>query len=269
MTAQASPAGLHEQDADTQRPFEDAVEAAPAVTPDRSRPSQHPDASGGWRPAASGVMAGLVANASLIAGVSGGGAGRPVIVLTGLAGLAAGALALAAGEYAAVSSRNELVRAQARKQALELLLRPDAGEEALAEVLRSHGFGAELAGSVARQVAADPERALAVRLREEFGADHRQLPRPLTAATALLGSFAAGALIPLLPYLLSYSSLAAALALAAVAALAGGGLAARSAGRRAGRAVLRGALRQLLLGAAAVGITYLAVHLAATIAWPS
>jgi vacuolar iron transporter family protein len=215
MTAQASPAGLHEQETDTQRPFEDAVAAAPAVTPGQSRPRL--DATGGGRPASAGVMAGLVANASLIAGVSGGGAGRQIIVLVGLAGLAAGALALAASECAAVSSRNELVRTQARKQALELLLRPGAEEEALAEVLRSHGFGAELAGSVARQVSSDPEQALAVRLREEFGTDHRQLPSPFAAPMALRGSFAAGALIPLLPY---------------------------------------------LLGAAAVGITYLAVHLA-------
>jgi vacuolar iron transporter family protein len=203
-------------------------------------------------------MTGLVTSAALIAGVTGGGAGPRVIVLAGVAGLAAGALATAVGEYAAVSSRNELVRSQARRQGLELLLYPDAEEKELAEVLRSRGLGADLAGAVARQVSADPEQALTVRLREQFGADHRQLSSPVAAAAARLAAFTAGALIPLLPYLLGYASLAAALALAGVTALAVGGPAARAAGRPA----LRGALRHVLLGVAAVGITCLAGHLA-------
>ena len=83
---------------------------------------------------------------------------------------------------------------------------------------------------------------------------------PVPAAAAAMAAFAAGALIPLLPYLLGYASLAAALALAAVAAFTGGGLAAR----QSGQPFLRGALRYMLLGAVAVGVTYLIGHLAGT-----
>ena len=89
-------------------------------------------------------------------------------------------------------------------------------------------------------------------VREELGVDHRELPSPYTAAAASLVTFAVGALIPLLPYLLGLDSLALALGLAAVAAFVGGGLVARL----TDRPFLRGALRQLALGAAAAGITF-------------
>ena len=90
-------------------------------------------------------------------------------------------------------------------------------------------------------------------VREELGVDHRDLPSPYTAAAASLVTFSIGALIPLLPYLFKLNSLAVALALAAVAAFVGGGLVARL----TDRPFLRGALRQLVLGAAAAGITFL------------
>jgi VIT1/CCC1 family predicted Fe2+/Mn2+ transporter len=89
-------------------------------------------------------------------------------------------------------------------------------------------------------------------VREELGVDHRELPSPLTAAGASLVTFAIGALIPLLPFLFGVNNLALALALAAIAAFVGGGLVARL----TDRPFLRGALRQLLLGAAAAGITF-------------
>jgi VIT1/CCC1 family predicted Fe2+/Mn2+ transporter len=254
MTAQASPAALGEREAGTRRPLGDAIEAAATIAPAKaSQREQRDHLSAGWlRPASSGMF-GLTASTSLIAGVSGGGASPHAIVLTGLAGLAAGALSMATGRYAAVSSHNELVRAQAHEAGMRLLLDPDAEEARLAKVFRSRGFGAELADSVASQVAADPEQALAAQLREEFGTDHRHLPSPVTAALARLASFAAGALIPLLPYLLGFASVPAALALAAVFACVGGALVARL----TGRPVIRGVLRQLPLSAAAVVIVYL------------
>ncbi|HLI40242.1 MAG TPA: VIT1/CCC1 transporter family protein, partial [Streptosporangiaceae bacterium] len=88
---------------------------------------------------------------------------------------------------------------------------------------------------------------------EELGVDPGELPSPLVAAAASLASFAAGALLPLLPYLAGLHVLAAALALAAAAAIAGGGMVALL----TGRAFWRGALRQLVLGAIAAGVTYL------------
>jgi vacuolar iron transporter family protein len=113
--------------------------------------------------------------------------------LAGVAGLwIAGALAMATGRYAAVSSQNELVRAQTRKQGLELLFYPGTAQTELAGLFRSRGFSDELADSLAQQVSADPEQALAVQVREWFGIDHGQLPAPVPVAAASLVTFAAG-----------------------------------------------------------------------------
>ena len=219
---------------------------------------QHRDVSGGWlRPAVFGAMDGLVTNVSLIAGVGAGVSAahgsQHFIVLTGLAGLAAGAFSMATGEYVSVSSQNELVAAEIRKERHELEHNPESERRELAETFRMRGVDADLADEVSRQLSAHPDHALSVHVREELGVDPGELPSPLIAAAASLATFALGALIPLLPYLAGYDSLAAALILAAVAAFTGGGLVARL----TDRPFLRGALRQLLLGTLAAGVTYL------------
>ena len=215
---------------------------------------QHRDVSGGWlRPAVFGAMDGLVTNVSLIAGVSGGNASSQTIVLTGLAGLAAGAFSMAAGEYVSVSSQNELVQAEVDKERLELERNAAAEQAELAGMLRARGVSAATARQAAAEISAQPEKALAVHALEELGIDPGELPSPLVAAGASLASFAVGALIPLLPYLCGLDVLGFALGLAAVAAVAGGGIVARL----TARPFWRGALRQLLLGAGAAGITYL------------
>jgi len=214
---------------------------------------QHKDVSGGWlRPAVFGAMDGLVTNASLIAGVGGGGGSAHMLVLTGLAGLAAGALSMATGEYVSVSSQNELVGAEVSKERLELENHPEDERRELAEVFMQRGVDADLADRVARQLSAHPEEALRVHVREELGVDHHELPSPLTAAGASLVTFAVGALIPLIPYLAGFGSLTRALIFAAVAAFAGGGMVARI----TDRPFLRGAGRQLALAAIATGLTY-------------
>ena len=214
----------------------------------------HRDVSGGWlRPAVFGAMDGLVTNVSLIAGVGGGGGSHQFIVLTGLAGLAAGAFSMATGEFVSVSSQNELVEAEIRKEAHELKHNPESERRELAETFRLRGVDPELADEVARQLSAQPDRALSVHVREELGVDPEELPSPYTAAGASLVTFAIGALIPLIPYLAGLNSLPLALGLAALAAFFGGGLVARL----TDRPFFRGALRQLLLGALAAGVTYL------------
>ncbi|HVB42468.1 MAG TPA: VIT1/CCC1 transporter family protein [Streptosporangiaceae bacterium] len=214
---------------------------------------QHRDVSGGWlRPAVFGAMDGLVTNVSLIAGVGGGGAHREAIVLTGLAGLAAGAFSMATGEYVSVSSQNELVASEVTKERYELEHNPDAERRELAAVFRGRGVDADLADRVARQVSRVPEEALRLHVREELGVDHHELPSPLVAAGASLVTFAVGALIPLLPFLFRFDSLPASLLLAAAAAFTGGGLVSRI----TERPFLRGALRQLGLATAAAGLTY-------------
>ncbi len=215
---------------------------------------QHRDVSGGWlRPAVFGAMDGLVTNVSLIAGVGGGGGSHQFIVLTGLAGLAAGAFSMATGEFVSVSSQNELIGAEVRKEAHELKHNPESEQQELADTFRARGVDPELATEVARQLSAQPDHALAVHVREELGVDPEELPSPYTAAGASLVTFAIGALIPLIPYLAGLDSLLIALGLAALAAFIGGGLVARL----TDRPFFRGALRQLLLGALAAGVTYL------------
>ena len=214
---------------------------------------QHKDVSGGWlRPAVFGSMDGLVTNVSLIAGVGGGGGSQHALILAGLAGLSAGAFSMAAGEFVSVSSQNELVASEVRKEKFELENHPDAERRELAAVFRDRGVDPALADEVARQVSARPDEALGLHVREELGVDPRELPSPVLAGVASLVTFAAGALIPLIPYLAGFGSLWAALALAAIAALVGGGLVARI----TDRPFARGALRQLLLAGAAAGLTY-------------
>jgi VIT1/CCC1 family predicted Fe2+/Mn2+ transporter len=234
--------------------------AGPDEVPEEAHGHQHRDVSGGWlRPAVFGAMDGLVTNASLIAGVGGGiaGAGGGVgpsqtIILTGLAGLAAGAFSMATGEYVSVSSQNELVGAEVTKERFELEHNPEDERRELAAVFVQRGVDPETADRVARQVSAHPEEALRVHVREELGVDHHELPSPVTAAGVSLVTFAVGALIPLVPYLAGFGSLAAALTFAAVAAFAGGGLVSRI----TDRPFLRGAVRQLALAAVATGLTY-------------
>jgi VIT1/CCC1 family predicted Fe2+/Mn2+ transporter len=214
---------------------------------------QHRDVSGGWlRPAVFGAMDGLVTNVSLIAGVGGGGVTDHTIILTGLAGLAAGAFSMAAGEYVSVSSQNELVAAEVDKERHELKYNPEAEREELAAMYRKRGVDADVAEAFVRQLSRRPDEELRVHVQEELGVDHHELPSPYLAAGASLATFAVGALIPLLPYLLGFSSLAAALILAALAALIGGGLVSRI----TSRPVWRGALRQFVLAGVAAGLTY-------------
>jgi VIT1/CCC1 family predicted Fe2+/Mn2+ transporter len=215
---------------------------------------QHRDVSGGWlRPAVFGAMDGLVTNVSLISGVGGGGATARTIVLTGLAGLAAGAFSMAAGEFVSVSSQNELILAEVEKERRELETNAAAEQAELAGMLRARGVSAATAKQAAAEISAHPEKALAMHSMEELGINPDELPSPYLAAGASLLSFAVGAVIPLLPYLFGLHLLWVALGLAAVASVVGGGIVARL----AGRPFWRGATRQLLLGVGAAAITYL------------
>ncbi|MCW2606579.1 MAG: hypothetical protein JWO60_1272 [Frankiales bacterium] len=214
---------------------------------------EHRDVTGGWlRPAVFGVMDGLVGNTALIAGVAGGGAPRSVVVLTGLAGLAAGAFSMATGEYVSVASQTELTQAEIEIEKAEIARVPDAEEAELAQIF--HGRGVDLATSreVARQLSADPEQAWRVHAREELGVDPDDLPSPWTAAGSSFTAFSLGALVPVLPYLLGLSSLLVAVLLAGVALFVAGAAVSRFTSRSA----VYSGLRQLLLGAAAAAATY-------------
>jgi VIT1/CCC1 family predicted Fe2+/Mn2+ transporter len=214
----------------------------------------HRDVSGGWlRPAVFGAMDGLVSNVALIAGVAAAaGSNTHVVIVTGLAGLLAGAFSMAVGEWTSVSSQTELVQAEIDKERRELVRRPAAEQAELAALFASRGLSPELSRQVARELSRDPESLWRIHVREELGVDPDELPSAYVAAGSSLASFSVGAMIPLLPYVLGASNL---IATVIVAALSLAGLGAAVA-RFTDRPAWFGALRQLVLGAAAAGITY-------------
>jgi VIT1/CCC1 family predicted Fe2+/Mn2+ transporter len=213
----------------------------------------HRDVSGGWlRPTVFGAVDGLVTNASLIAGVGGGGLSTHSIVLTGLAGLVAGAFSMGTGEYVSVTNQNELVHAEVAIERSMHARFPEAEQAELAETFQGYGADPVTAARMAAAVSQDPETALRVHTRQELGVDSDELPSPLLAGVASLVAFSVGALLPLLPYLLGAGSLVVSLAIAALALLLGG----MAVGRITGQPLPRAGARQLALGAVAIVVTY-------------
>ena len=214
---------------------------------------RHRDVSGGWlRPTVFGAVDGLVTNASLIAGLGGGGVSAHAVVLTGVAALVAGAFSMGTGEYVSVTNQNELVHAEVAVERTMHAQFPAAEQAELADTFRGYGADPETAARMAAAVSRDPDTALRVHTREELGVDSEDLPSPVVAGVSSLIAFSAGALVPLLPYLVGFAELAYTLGITAVALVVGGMVV----GRLTGRSVLRSGLRQLALGALAIGVTY-------------
>ncbi|WP_217170451.1 VIT1/CCC1 transporter family protein [Streptomyces sp. AC512_CC834] len=212
----------------------------------------HRDVNGGWlRPAVFGAMDGLVSNLALMTGVA-GAASQQTVVLSGLAGLTAGAFSMAAGEYTSVASQRELVEAELDVERRELRKHPADEEAELAALYEARGVEPKLAREVARQLSSDPEQALEIHAREELGIDPSDLPSPMVAAVSSFGSFALGALLPVLPFLLG----AGALWPAVLLALAGLFLCGAIVAKVTARSWWYSGLRQLALGGAAAGVTY-------------
>jgi len=216
---------------------------------------EHTDVTGGWlRPAVFGAMDGLVSNAALIAGVSGGTSNDPsAVVLAGLAGLAAGAFSMAAGEYASVASQSEAAEQEIAKERKELIENPVAETAELSEMYVEKGLDKDLADQVARQIHRDVDQALAVHAREELGVDMDGLASPTLAAVSSFLSFSVGALVPVLPFLFSWDSIIGSLVLTLAALFACGAIVTRV----TVRTWWYGGLRQVILGGAAFGLTYL------------
>jgi VIT1/CCC1 family predicted Fe2+/Mn2+ transporter len=222
--------------------------------PGASVSSHHGDVTGGWlRPAVFGAMDGLVSNVGLVAGVAGGGVSASAIIVAGFAGLVAGAISMALGEYTSVRSQAEQIAAELAKERRELARNPAVEMDELAHLWMARGLPSDLAHELARVVHTNPEEALRLHAREELGIDPAEQPNPWTAAISSFVCFAIGALVPLLPYLLGVRELWLALAAGGVGLFVTGALVARFTLRRWW---VSGA-RQLLLGAAAAGTTYL------------
>jgi vacuolar iron transporter family protein len=218
----------------------------------------HRDVTGGWlRPAVFGAMDGLVSNFALMAGVAGGTAGladgnRSAVVLAGLAGLAAGAFSMAAGEYTSVASQSELAEQEFENERRELSRNPDAEAKELAEIWVSRGIDRELAVEMASQLAKNPDAALEVHAREELGMAPGELPNPWLAAGSSFLSFVVGAAIPVLPYAFGATTLTWSLILSLIGLFAAGAIVSRV----TARSWWFSGLRQLLVGAAAAAVTF-------------
>jgi VIT1/CCC1 family predicted Fe2+/Mn2+ transporter len=209
---------------------------------------------GNLRAAVFGINDGLVSNASLILGVAGASSDARVVVLSGVAGMAAGAFAMAAGEYVSVQSQRELYEHQIALERDELKQYPEAEAQELALIYAAKGLPKKEAGRLAQRLVADPEHALDTLAREELGLNPAELGSPLGAAASSFVSFATGAMLPLAPFLQmpGASALPASIGVTAVVLFVVGATLSLFTGRNA---AFSGA-RMLVLGAAAGAFTF-------------
>ena len=215
--------------------------------------------SGTLRAVIFGVSDGLVSNLALVMGVAGAssaatGEGR-FVLLAGIAGLLAGAFSMAAGEYVSMQSQRELFERQIALERAELEAMPEEEQEELAAVYRAKGFTADEAGTIAARMFADPEHALDTLVREELGLDPDELGSAWGAAAGSFVAFAAGAVVPVLPYV--FGSGGAAFWVAIAASLAALFLVGAGVSLLTGRSLLFSGSRQVVIGAAAAVVTYL------------
>ncbi|MBM3886903.1 hypothetical protein FJ364_03135 [Candidatus Dependentiae bacterium] len=217
------------------------------------------DVGNNLRAAVFGVNDGLVSNSALIFGIMGASLGNnDVVLLSGIAGLFAGAFSMAAGEYISVRSQRELFEYQIGLEAEELKLYPEEEAEELALIFHARGLDLENAKIAASKLIADPEKALDTLAKEELGIDPNQLASPWQAAFFSFVSFAFGALLPLLPFLIfhntqvfKWSASITALSLFLIGAFIS---------LFTGKGALKGGLRMLLIGIGASAVTYFVGH---------
>jgi len=218
---------------------------------------------GNLRAAVFGINDGLVSNTCLITGVV-AASGDEHVLITGVAGLLAGAFSMAAGEYVSMRSQRELFEHQIALEREELAEYPQAEAEELALIYEARGMPLDKAREVSSDLMRVPDHALDVLAREELGLDPQNLGSPWGAAIASFVAFAVGAVVPLAPFLFAThhgGQLQQSIALAAVALFGVGTLISLFTGRRA----LFGGLRMLAIGVAAAAVTYFVGRLLGTV----
>ena len=209
------------------------------------------DRTGWLRAAVLGANDGTISVASLVVGVAASGASKSSILLTGVAGLVAGAMSMAAGEYVSVKSQADTESADLAKEKRELETQPEAELEELTAIYIKRGLDRPLAKQVAEKMTSGA--ALAAHLRDELGITETLRARPIQAALASAISFLAGALVPIAAVLLSPSAwliaVSSATALITLAILGG------TAAIAGGASMVKGSIRVAFWGALAMGIT--------------
>lgn len=213
---------------------------------------QHRTERIGWlRAAVLGANDGIVSTASLVVGIAASHASRSAVLVAGVAGLVAGAMSMAAGEYVSVSSQADTEEADLSRERKELAADKGFEQKELASIYVARGLEPELAGQVATQLMAHD--ALAAHARDELGISEHLSARPVQAAFSSAGSFAVGAALPLLTvFLVPESKLVVAVSGLSLIFLAALGVLAARAG---GAPVLKSAFRVTFWGALAMALT--------------
>ena len=217
----------------------------------------HRGGAGTMRAIVFGASDGLVSNLSLVMGVAGATAEPGFILLSGIAGLLAGAFSMAAGEYISVRSQVEILERQIALERAELATLPEEEKEELVAIYRSKGLPEEDARRVAEHIFADPAMALETLIREELGLDPNELASPWAAAGGSFIAFTIGAIVPVLPYLpLLYGGAGVSFVLSFGLSLAALFVVGALVSLLTGRSLLFSGFRQVMIGAAAAIVTY-------------
>lgn len=213
----------------------------------------HPDMQKAWlRPAVFGGLDGLVSNIALIAGVGASGARPETVVLAGVAGLVAGAFSMAIGEYVSVKTQKEQLQSEMAVEEEAHSRNPEGEQAELAQSFIEMGLSEKTAHIAAKEVHENPARAAKLHVTYELGLDPTGAASPMWAAVSSFLTFSVGAAVPLVPYMLGFTSLWLGLASGGVGLLIAGALASRF----TRRPWWLGSLRQFGLGAVAVAATY-------------
>ena len=223
--------------------------------PDATPPHHHRDLRGGGaRAAVFGVSDGLVTNVSLVLGLAGAHPVVGVVRLAGIAGLIGGAFSMSAGEYVSMRAQRELLERELALERHEIKNRPEGERRELVRIYENRGVEPEAADQLAREMMRTPELALETHAREELGITPGSLGSPIQAAASSFATFAFGALVPLLPWLVTSGNAAicASVIATAVAALSVGAALSLFTGRK----WWLSSLRQLAISAVAAGVTY-------------
>jgi vacuolar iron transporter family protein len=210
--------------------------------------------SGTLRAAVFGINDGLVSNLALVMGFAGATTDNQIIVLAGVAGLLAGAFSMAAGEYVSMQSQKELFQRQIELEREELRFMPEKETEELAALYRAKGLSEDEAELVATRLMQDPEHALDTKIREELGLDPDELGSPWGAGIYSFVSFGLGALVPLVPFLVTEGLVA--IVTSVTLALAALFIVGAMVSLLTGRGLLFSGLRQVAIGGAAALITF-------------
>lgn len=210
--------------------------------------------AGSLRAAIFGMNDGLVSNLSLVLGVAGAGADSHQLMITGLAGLLAGASSMAVGEYSSVASQRDILTRQVALERREIAEAPEEEAAELALIFKQKGLSTEQASRTATEILKNPESALDTLVREELGLDPGDLGSPWGAAISSFAMFAVGAVIPVVPFLFLKGTLAGVVSAVSTFLVLGGvgGLI----GFLSGISIWRSGARMAGLAALAAGITY-------------